>query len=223
MARSTDLERTMREHIVRGVFAPTSRLRMEDLKARFDVGYSPIRETLSRLIGEGLVEFEPNRGFRVAALSKDDLEDIAVARIAIERAAIRRAIERGDDSWEAGILAALHRYSRKSETAFSSDESLVAWEHAHDELHAALIAACASPRLMAEQKRLQEQHLRYRKLIVVPRVPFEAHVEEHKRLATLALDRDSDGAAEHIERHMMITVDALRDAEFWETAGTKTE
>lgn len=219
MAKGDSIENEMRDAIVRGDFPPASRLRMEELKVRFDVGFSPIREALSRLLGEGLVELEPNRGFRVAALSREDLEDIALSRIAIETTALRRSIERGDDRWESNVVGAMHHYRRKSENPFANEESLQAWEAAHDDLHAALIAACGSQRLLAMQRRLQDQHLRYRRLIVVPQVSGEAHVQEHEKLVALVLDRDADAAAAAIEKHMMITVDALSSAHFWEEKG----
>jgi DNA-binding GntR family transcriptional regulator len=214
--KAATIENSMREGILRGEFAPDSWLRMEDLKARFTVGFSPIREALSRLVGEGLVEFEPNRGFRVKGLGRADLEDIAVARMAVEVTALRASIEKGDDRWESDILGALHRYRRRAEKAFDDDVSLLAWEQAHDELHAALISACGSPRLMDLQRRLQEQHVRYRRLIVIPEVASQAHVAEHERLVELALARDADTAVAHISDHMRITVDALAASGFWD-------
>ena len=217
MAKPRSIEKEMRDEIVRGRISADSWLRMEDLKLRFDTGFSPIREALSRLSAEGLVELEPNKGFRVPALSRDDLADIAIMRVAIEVAALRRSIALGDHEWEVGVIAAMHRYRLKSATAFETEASLQAWEDSHDALHASLIGACASPRLLAAQKRLQDQHLRYRRMIVVPHVPVDAHVEEHERLVALVLGRKADEAVEAIERHMMITVDALDRARFWET------
>lgn len=210
------IEAKMREQIMRGELAPASRLRMDDLKRRFEVGYSPIREALSRLIGEGLVELEHNKGFRVAGLSREDLEDIAIARIAVETAAFRHAIERGDDDWEARVIAAMHRYRRRSETLFDSDADFSAWEQVHDELHTALISACGSPRLLAQQKLLQCQHQRYRRLIVVPAVAADAHIDEHQQLVDLALERNADLAVRHIDKHMRITLDALKNTPFLE-------
>lgn len=216
MAKGDSVESDMRSAIIRGEFAPASRLRMEELKARFDVGFSPIREALSRLSGEGLVEFEPNRGFRVAPLSKDDLLDIALMRCTVESVALRRSIERGDDRWEGALVSAMHRYRRRANIDFTDNTDLEAWEQAHDELHAALIGACGSVRLLAEQRRLQDQHVRYRRLIVVPEVEDDVHVQEHEQLVALALARDADAAVAAIERHMMITVDALASTSFWE-------
>jgi len=211
------LDQAIRRDIMHGVLAPASRLRMDDLKARFDVGLSPIREALSRLVGEGLVEFEANRGFRVSPLSKADLADVAVTRCAVEVAALRLSIAQGDEQWEANLIAAMHLYRRRAPTAFDSAEALTAWEAAHDALHAALIGACESTRLLALQRQLQDQHLRYRRLIVIPQVAGDVHIEEHERLVALALDRNVEAAVAHIERHMMITVDALQRAHFWES------
>jgi len=213
------LDQAIRRDIMHGVLAPASRLRMDDLKARFDVGLSPIREALSRLVGEGLVEFEANRGFRVSPLSKADLADVAVTRCAVEVAALRLSIAQGDEQWEANLIAAMHLYRRRAPTAFDSAEALTAWEAAHDALHAALIGACESTRLLALQRQLQDQHLRYRRLIVIPQVAGDVHIEEHERLVALALDRNVEAAVAHIERHMMITVDALQGAHFWESTG----
>jgi DNA-binding GntR family transcriptional regulator len=218
MESDESLDQAIRRDIMHGVLAPASRLRMEDLKLHFDVGLSPIREALSRLVGEGLVVFEANRGFRVAPLSQPDLADVAVTRCAVEAAALRLSIAKGDEQWEATLIAAMHLYRRRAPNAFDSAEALTGWEAAHDALHAALIGACGSPRLLALQRQLQDQHLRYRRLIVIPQVSGDAHIEEHERLVALALDRNVEAAVAQIEHHMMITADALQRAHFWENA-----
>jgi len=216
MKKDEPLELAIRQDIMEGTLPPASRLKMEDLKLRFDAGFSPIREALSKLVGEGLVEFEANRGFRVTPLTRQDLEDIAAARRAVEIEALRLSMINGDDRWEAGLVSAMHFYRLRTATAFDGPENLRAWEEAHDGLHAAMIGACGSPRLMQFQRQLQDQHLRYRRLIVIPQVSEDAHVEEHERLVALVLARDVTGALDHVTRHLMITVEALQSAKFWE-------
>lgn len=216
MAKNESLEEVIRRDIIAGALAPATRLRMEDLRLRFDAGFSPIREALSRLVGEGLVEFEANRGFSVSALSQGDLRDIAIARRAVEVEALRLSIENGDDAWEAGLVSAMHLYRKRAANAFDSDATLKAWEEAHDDLHFALIGACKSRRLIGMQRRLQDQHVRYRRLIVLPQVSGEAHVEEHEKLVAFALERDVENATAEMARHLMITVDALSDNRFWQ-------
>jgi DNA-binding GntR family transcriptional regulator len=116
----------------------------------------------------------------------------------------------------------MHRYRLTSERAFEGEAQLRAWEESHDALHAALIGACGSQRLLDLQRRLQGQHLRYRRLIVVPQVSSAAHIEEHERLVGLALARDADTAVGEVRKHMMITVDALEQAHFWQQQGGNT-
>lgn len=216
MTKGRNIEQEVRHAIVSGEFSPSSALRMEALKARFDVGFSPIREALSRLASEGLVELVPNKGFHVAPLTRADLEDVAFARFAVERSALQRAIECGDDRWEGEILSAMHRYRRKADSAFENPEQLLEWEAAHDDLHRALISACGSPRLLDIQRKLQEQHVRYRRLIVVKEVEPQAHIEEHEKLVALVLERNVDAAVAEMDKHLRITVDALIASRFWE-------
>src|SRR5882757_10965376 len=87
------VQQRLREDIVSGKLAPWEKLRVSELKSRYAMGSSPLREALSRLVGEGLVTFEGNKGFRVRGLSREDLADIAYMRTAVETFAIRTAIE----------------------------------------------------------------------------------------------------------------------------------
>jgi len=60
------VQQRLREDIVSGRLAPREKLRLAELKTRYAMGSSPLREALSRLVGEGLVTFEGNRDFGYA-------------------------------------------------------------------------------------------------------------------------------------------------------------
>jgi DNA-binding GntR family transcriptional regulator len=62
----------IRRDIVNGVFGPGEQLRTETLVARYQVSNTPVREALSLLASEGLVELRTNRGARVAFVTKAD-------------------------------------------------------------------------------------------------------------------------------------------------------
>ena len=87
-------------------------LRIGELQKSFDASQGAVREALSRLTSEGLVEARPQHGFRVTPISAADLRDLTAARIEIEEICLRHAIEAGDVHWEARILAAFHQLSR---------------------------------------------------------------------------------------------------------------
>ena len=61
----------MRSDILELRLEPGSKLLFEALREKYDVGLSPLRESLSRLVVEGLVVGEDRRGFRVAWRSRD--------------------------------------------------------------------------------------------------------------------------------------------------------
>ncbi|MEG2631346.1 MAG: GntR family transcriptional regulator, partial [Comamonas sp.] len=55
--------RRLRQSIVKCEFAPGQRLRVEELSRQFEISSSPLREALSRLAEQGLVQAFENRGF----------------------------------------------------------------------------------------------------------------------------------------------------------------
>ncbi|MDB5517103.1 MAG: GntR family transcriptional regulator [Tardiphaga sp.] len=151
--------------ILNGQLAPGAKLRLQTMCDAYQVSMSPLREALAGLAGRGLVVQEGQRGFRVAQASADDLRDITQTRISIETTALRFAMEHGDDAWEAGVLAAHHRLSRRPR----SEKLLIdeAWEELHRGYHMALIAACGLPRLLAFCTILHDHFDRYRRLAVL--------------------------------------------------------
>lgn len=102
----------LRKSILDGALAPGSRLRMEELRVRFGMGASPLREALSQLAAEGLVQRLDQRGFRVATADASELQDLIESRCLIEGAALRASIVAGDEAWEERIIIAHRRLSR---------------------------------------------------------------------------------------------------------------
>src|SRR6185295_6163930 len=59
----------LRADILNGAFEPGKPLRLEALKERYNLSFSPLREALNRLQSERLVVASALRGFRMAELS----------------------------------------------------------------------------------------------------------------------------------------------------------
>ena len=70
--------------IIAGNLAPGARLGIVDLVERYDIGATPLREGLSRLISRGLIVGIGQRGFRVADVSREDLKDITQMRTVVD-------------------------------------------------------------------------------------------------------------------------------------------
>ena len=184
-----------------GRLAPGERLKVVDLAATLEVSPGAIREALSRLVPEQLVVSRDQKGFIVAPLSIDDLQDLTDIRCEIESIALRRSTVRGDSGWEAGILASAHRLRRTQMTA--EDRSLTPeWVKEHAAFHASLVAACGGRRLLDLHAQLYQQSERYRGLSI--HIEAKRDVEmEHQSLVDAALDRD-------VERLINLTVAHFR-------------
>jgi DNA-binding GntR family transcriptional regulator len=197
----------LRKDVLTGTFAAGVKLKVEELQAAYGFSSSPLREALSRLSQEGLVRADERRGFRVAALTPDDLEDITRMRLMLDVPALREAIEHGDDAWEAAIVAAFYRLekieSRLPDGPVILDEE---WSGLHRDFHAALIAACPSQRQLAWSASLFDQAERYRRFSARFRRSARRKSTEHKRLMDATLRRDGDTACALLTDHIRGTL-----------------
>lgn len=191
----------VRAEILSGTRKPEARIRLEDLKTEFRVSWSPLREALSRLVAEGLIQVDGSRGYRVAPVSRAELADALAMRKALEAMALRAAIERGDDAWEAEVLAAHHRLA-KLEAKRARREELDEWERWHRTYHETLWRACGSPILIQYCRQMNALIARYRKLFLAAH-PFDAHVGvEHEEIVKAVLARDAERACALLEEHI---------------------
>lgn len=191
----------VRSEILSGIRRPEMRIRLEDLKAEFNVSWSPLREALSRLVAEGLIQNEEGRGYRVAAVSRAQMSDITRMRKAMESMALRMAIANGDDIWDAEVLAAHHRLT-KVEGGRDWNARVEQWEIRHRAYHDALNRGCGSPILLDFCAQLHDQFARYRKLFLASNLPDKLVPVEHKKLTDAALARDADKACLIVETHI---------------------
>lgn len=200
--------RRLRADIVEGRLAPSAKLDLRSLKETYGMGGSPIREALSRLLTEGLVTAEGQRGFWVAPTSHEDLVDIIEFRRVLECAALRRSIETSDESWEANLLLTFHRLQKQGRKLVQADpEWLQAWEPLHRDFHRALVSGCGSPRMLQQIEKLYDATVRYRQHLMSYQQVAEEAIAEHRMLLDVALERDADTAVELYSRHLDLTID----------------
>lgn len=193
--------------IIAGHLAPGARLGIVDLVQRYEIGATPLREGLSRLLSRGLIVGIGQRGFRVADVSREDLEDITQMRTVIEVEALQLAIVRGDDAWEAGILSALHQMRRHIQrTGDKFREGPPEFDGLHKEFHTALLAACGSRRMLTAHSDLYDQAYRYRRVMMRGLGSGEDFVAAHQNLADRVLARDVDGAQSMLRSHLGSTL-----------------
>jgi DNA-binding GntR family transcriptional regulator len=201
-----DVYNELRSEILFGRRLPSSRLPLNEIAEQHGVSLSVVREAVTRLASEDLVEATPQRGFRVCSLSLDHLHDLTWMRIQLETLALRQSIANGDVSWEADLVAAHHRLA-VTPMYFEDGTGNTEWLTAHGWFHAALAAASGSPILERLRRQLYDAAELYRMWSGnLPRHPTRPKVaDEHKAIFEAALARDSDLAVDLMTRHLETT------------------
>ncbi len=203
--------RQLHDDIINGVHPPGMKLRVEHLKDQYEVGAGTLREALLLLVTDALVVTQGQRGFRVAPISMNDLEDITRSRLLIECTALEMSIEHGDDEWESNVISAFHHLSKVEQKITAESVSLTdEWERRNHAFHDALISACPSRWIQYFQSLLYKQSERYRRLSILKQpIARDVH-SEHVILFESSIARDITRARSALSEHILRTLDGIK-------------
>jgi DNA-binding GntR family transcriptional regulator len=197
----------LREGILDGTFPPRTQLSEVALSQQLSVSRGPIREAMQRLLQEGLLRGERNRGVFVVDLGETDVRDIYLARSAVERTAAALVVSSGKDE-DFGVLQ-----SMVDQLAAAVDSNWVEMTKLDLQFHLALVAAAGSPRLDRMFRTLMAES----QLCIVRLEPFypgrEDVVHEHQAILDAIRARDLAEADRLLEAHMDISATRLTNAE----------
>jgi len=130
----------LRSEILEGRFPPHTQLAEVELARQLQVSRGPIREAMQRLIQEGLLRAERNRGVFVVELGLDDARDVYLARGVIERAAAAIVAKERPEA----ALAELEEIVDRIAASVGAWSELIGHDLA---FHQTLVEAAGSPRL----------------------------------------------------------------------------
>ena len=148
-SRTSSIYDRIRDDIIHGQFAPGVKLKIDLLREHYGVGATPIREALSLLTADGLVERLEQRGFRVAEVRDSEFVELLATRCWLEERTLRQAIKNGGKDWEEGIVLAQYRLQRTPRVPPDVDRAANAeYEQCHKSFHMSLVAACGSNTLL---------------------------------------------------------------------------
>ncbi|MEP9399610.1 GntR family transcriptional regulator [Mesorhizobium sp. KR2-14] len=223
---------TLRRDILETRLSPGQHLKLGALRTAYGIGWTPLREALSRLEAEGLVTAESNRGFAVAPVSRAELEDLTRARQVVEVPLFIESIKNGGSDWEEAVVTAHFRLSRcKLAVDDPSDDAVNEWDEKHQAFHAALLSAAHSRWLLHFRKTLADQLRRHHRFLgLAPTLRAAAGLksgyeeavaalreamalEHHTALMEAALDRDVERARALMTEHIGYTLHVYIHAE----------
>lgn len=191
---------SLRNDIIFGRIPPGERLKIDTLKENLDTGASPVREALSLLTSDQLVDRIDQRGFRVAATSREQFQEILDLRCRLEDLAVRDSLSNGSAEWEETLVLSHHYMGR----ARQKDQET--FESCHKDFHMALISACKSPILLRFCNQLYDLNVRYRYLAGQSKSYARRDVDaEHQSILDAAIERDIDAVSERLIDHYRAT------------------
>lgn len=200
----------LRTDIIKGARAARERLRIDRLSQIYGIGPTPLREALQRLCADRLVLFSKNRGFAVAPLDIQEFRDLNIARTSIEKEALRLSLARGDNEWEAGVVAAAYRLAKEDAALRHDDAATVEnWERANTAFHLATVSACGSSWLLQVRRSLHDQCERYRHVSIDLKRGTRDLNAEHEAIKTAVLERNSEKACALVAAHFERTAELL--------------
>lgn len=211
---------TLRARLLAGQPQAGERLATARLAREHQVSLAAVREALSRLAGEGLVVQLPQRGFRVAPTTRDDLREISLALAEMNALCLRMAARRGQIGWRRRLQSATEAARERLRQAPRRPAATIDATPMPQQLLDALIGGCELQELLQARQLLQDRMARYLRAFAPlgsegddpghgshPGYPAPDDIA----IAEAALDRDPDLAAALIAARTRRLGDALQE------------
>ncbi len=200
------VRQALRRDILSLVLAPGAHLSIRELRTRYAVGATPIREALWNLVGVGLVETEAQHGFKVADASKEKLLGIMALRQQVEPWALAVAMRSGGAQWRRTVEEAYTAFHRKDSKVGDQRPIDPQWEELHRHFHLSLVEGCGMPILLRTVMGWHEQTDRYRRM-ASPNLGYTvAAMTDHENLYEAARAGDIEAATTMLHRHIADTM-----------------
>ena len=200
----SDLLTELRAAILRGEYAPRQRLIEADLTERYTTSRFILRNALTRLSNEGLVELQPNRGARVREVSVAEAIEITEIRRAVEGIVSGRAAERATDE----EIEHLRDIGAQMTRAVANAD-MMRYSELNTELHGTVRTVARHDTATKIIEQLHAQMVRHQfRLALVPGRP-NVSLPEHLAIIDAICARDTEKAEAAMRAHLTSVLDTL--------------
>ena len=205
----TQIYNKLKKSLINGDLKPGEKLKIDSLKDKYNSGHTPIREALTSLVKDGLVERIEQKGFVASNVSMKHFNEILKTRIWIEEIAIKKSMEnkKGLEVWEENLILLNHRLNKKDWTEKYNPDNPDSWEMMHKKFHISLISRSGSDFLTKFCEQLYDQNLRFRFLLIKNKKNYlkRSVNKEHQDILNAVLSRDVDRAQKSLVKHYNVT------------------
>ncbi len=187
----------IKHEVITGVLLPAQQLTESELSERYQVSGTPVREALTSLQRDKLVEYAPNRGFMVSPISVKDIQEISEARVFFESALLRLAIKRITE-------AEIQELERTQEVSYdhTDPDSIDTYLQANYIFHMTIAIASRNSRLISHYQSLLDEAQRLTYTDVKNNNVMPIWHASHQRLIDAIRDKDEAGGIAALEEIM---------------------
>ena len=197
----------LRESILDRTFLPGQRLDVRALSDKLEVSQTPVKEAITRLVTEGLIEQRPRSGTYITILSAEDIRETLAVRRSLECLAAETIFDHMVDD----DLAKLEEMVVLLERPIRNDRERQQHERKNTEFHLRMVELSKNRKLIDIYRNLNA-HLKmarvhYSSVFTSPRLQ-EERVEHRSILAALEA-RDSSALSSALSHHILRAAEVL--------------
>lgn len=179
------------------------KLTLKNLKEQFGVSSTPIREALTRLTEEGLVNHYSNIGVNVISLTERDLTELYQFMGDLDRLAILYSATHPDQERICGELEAVISVTNAIESRDTLlPEDIPQWIDHSDRFHLIFYDYCSNHRLTLAAEKLRSQLTIFSNIYETKTQPQKQINQMHRRIYEAYQSRHYTEAGDLMKRHL---------------------
>ena len=198
----------LRTAILSRKFAPGQRLNVHELAAELGVSLTPVKDALTRLEAEALIQIRPRSGTFVTAISPDDVAEAFEIRCALECLAAEKALARAT----AEDVEQLRALTGQIEAAVKGEEDERLGHAARNvEFHRMIVTLSGSRRLLQMYEGL-DAHIQIARIHLGDaswKTRLDSERNEHLAVVEALARRDAPALVGALRHHIMRAAESL--------------
>lgn len=193
---------SLRSLLITGQMAPGELYSAPKLAARFGVSATPVREAMLDLVSEGHIEPVRNKGFRVVALSRSELDELAEIRRLLEPPIMARVAAATPHSAALREQVEALRPVARTIVQRAKTKDLLAYIESDTDFHLRFLALHGNAQLIQHVRDLRQRSRLFGLEEMSRNGSLVKLAAEHEQMVDAALAGDAEGMQLLVDTHL---------------------
>jgi DNA-binding GntR family transcriptional regulator len=199
--RATQVFETLKQRILNFHLSPGVKISDKEVAQGMGLSRTPVREALSRLAEQGLVESRPNRGFTVKVFSRKEVEDHYRLRDSLESLAVALTSQRLNRQKIRALRDLVESYP-----ALMKSQNLARFNDADEQFHDLVALYSGNSALYEALRNLQGKIRIIRRYDHIRSTSFQETYDEHKQILNHMVRGEVTRARKAMSDHILTSM-----------------